>query len=174
MRFRTFVNLLSHPFGRWVHCRLLCIYLADEGGKTAENHEESFYWPGTKLLYIPSAHIPPHDRTHLNGIPKYERAWEIQSHCVPWRKKEIGFGEYNSVYIFIHQKNPFHSLSTQKNLLILSLNEIIQSPIRSLNLAQSPGSPGSCLLEPAQVQSRLAIDEQLHRSSHSDGPLQLV
>lgn len=174
MRFRTFVNLLNHLFGRRVPCRLLCIYLADEGGKTAEDHEESFYWPGTKLLHGLSAHIPPHNRTHLNGRPEYVRAWEIQSHCGPWRKKEIGFGEFNSVYIFIHQKIHFTLYPQKKSLLILSLTEIIQSPIRSLNLAQSPGPPGSCLLQPSQVQSRLAADEHLPRFSHSDGPLQLV
>lgn len=113
-----------------------------------------------------------HMTTHTYGIPNYEDVWKIQPVCPEGEKKQVLVS--NDSVSFYSLKKSFHSFSHTEKLLILSPSEVIQGHIQPLNLAQSPGSPGSHLLWPSQVLSGLASGEQLHRFSYSDGPLQLI
>lgn len=143
MRFRTFPNLLSRPFGGLG--LIFDLSLTDKGRKRAEDPGEYFCGPGTDLLCFPSAHIPL-GRTQSRGTPSYKGGWEHSLNCGPRRKKEIGFGEYNSLS-FYSQKSAFHSFSHTKDLLILSPSEIILSrphPATKSNLKSRIS--GSCLL----------------------------
>lgn len=104
MRFRTFPNLLNHLFwGLEASAEISAFpWWTREGrqrgiiGKVSMAKHSA---GGQAFLHL-SAHIPS-DRSRSHGISTYKGGLEMWSNSVPWRKKEIGFVEYNSLSLYL-------------------------------------------------------------------------